>query len=339
MKKLLYCTTFLILISIFSCSKVSFKLNVSVISNDNQKISEAQVYLDQTLIGQTDKEGNLEYQASLKQGTKEITISKEDNELNYSIYKDKINIKKTNPNISLTAKLYTVPKIDIASSKSDKSDNLIKEDDLNNNESSSEETIQVKKDESSPIVMSGSATDISLKESDSTGDFNSVTIYTKTSAGEPIVGVNVSYKNEGDYEFESACTTNESGRCLLRYKGKDRKLDLLYQQSNVQTKLESVEVSNKKVIDSVLVLGKSLDVFVFTTKLGKKIPQDASVLVNKKKATRIGKGLYSYNFFNTKTRSVSLKVQSQIGSRTQKVDTSSGSQLVAVSLGNQKKNN
>ena len=147
----------------------------------------------------------------------------------------------------------------------------------------------------------------------------------------------VSYKNTTDNEFESGCISNETGRCVLPYQGKDRSIDLLYQQNGMQTKLDTVEVSNEKVINTVLTPGKTLDVLVYSDKLGKKIPEEATVLINQKPARKIGKGFYSYNFFNAKTKTVSLKVQSPIGTKLQKIDTSKGSKVVTVSLENKKK--
>ncbi len=327
---------------VLSChNKVQLSLEIEVVTNENVQVSEAQVFLDQKLLGQTNKEGKFIYQSPEKAGKRILSISKEDNTQNYSMYKEEITISKTEPNLRINAKLYTVPKIDIADNKTkkisqDQDSKLIKEDELKLSEEDTE-AIKVKKEESDPIVMSASADNISLKNSSTTKDHKTITIYTKNAKSQAIPGVKISYKNTTDNEFESGCISNETGRCVLPYQGKDRSIDLLYQQNGMQTKLDTVEVSNEKVINTVLTPGKTLDVLVYSDKLGKKIPEEATVLINQKPARKIGKGFYSYNFFNAKTKTVSLKVQSPIGTKLQKIDTSKGSKVVTVSLENKKK--
>ncbi len=327
---------------VLSChNKVQLSLEVEVITNENVQVSEAQVFLDQKLLGQTNKEGKFIYKSPEKAGKRILSITKEDNTQNYSMYKEEITISKNDPNHKISAKLYTVPKIDIVDSKVKKASNdqdskLIKEDELKLSEEDAG-AIKVRKEESDPIVMSTS-TDLSLKNSSVSKDHKTITIYTKNSKSQAIPGVRISYKNTTDNEFESGCVSNETGRCVLPYQGKDRSIDLLYQQNGMQTKLDTVEVSNEKVINTVLTPGKTLDVLVYIDKLGKKIPEEATVLINQKPARKIGKGFYSYNFFNAKTKTVSLKVQSPAGIKQQKIDTSKGSKVVTISLGNKKKN-
>ena len=110
--KLLFIIT--ILASLLSCTKKEADVNFSIRVKDNKNISvpNAEVFINNKLIGETNKDGKINYKSSyIKNSSLQIEITKKSDDDYFSPYFEKVSLSDNNDQSqSITAVLYSVPK-------------------------------------------------------------------------------------------------------------------------------------------------------------------------------------------------------------------------------------
>lgn len=258
------------------------ELKIAVKSNTGEFIKGAEIHLDGKEVGVTDNAGEWSQAIRLPAGSrKRIEISKQSETSYFAPDFLDFSVEDTeNQIVTYKSTLFSVPKPSIEANKIPLN-NASKEEptktkdlasDFKNTPQEKEVTLpptkKAKKKASLPKVVlnkvKNTPTTTPRKKTTSKAPKTIVTIHVKKGKT-PIKEASVFTSSDNDKTPTLGCTTNQRGRCVLRFKTKPTTpLSFIVKKAGYLTQKRTVRVKNKSILKFHLEKGETIDIYALT---------------------------------------------------------------------------
>ena len=261
------------LLLFLSCTKsVETRVNIILVDHNNKPINQASIHLNSQMVGSTDTKGRFSYLGEWEENSKiPIKITKEHENKYFAPYQDAFIASSSNMEISLNAKMFSVPKptrkeinsLDIQEGQrndqvSEGKKNpvvLVAED--KTPKTSKEEPVK----ELSPIEKIAPIQPIQKNRTPPKNEQFIITIHAY-SKQKKLSNVDILIGRESTRKIEKVCQTNRNGRCLLKLDDlPKRPIKILARKKGFQTANLKRYLKSSQRIRVNLEPGKTLDVF------------------------------------------------------------------------------